>query len=97
MEQLGCRGCNFGCRRRCPKNRCEILPSVGGPADRYGSLALTCSCSVVVSARGHPAAYNHDLVKVSVKIARALGVRLQVSFGDETALIYPWQIVIEAR
>jgi hypothetical protein len=24
-------------------------------------------------------------------------VRLQVSFGDETALIYPWQIVIEAR
>jgi hypothetical protein len=23
------------------------------------------------------------------------GVRLQVSFGDETALIYPWQIVIE--
>ena len=25
------------------------------------------------------------------------GVRLQVSFGDETALIYPWQIVIEAR
>ena len=25
------------------------------------------------------------------------GVRLQVSFGNETALIYPWQIVIEAR
>ena len=25
------------------------------------------------------------------------GVRLRVSFGDETALIYPWQIVIEAR
>ena len=25
------------------------------------------------------------------------GVRLQVSFGEETALIYPWQIVIEAR
>ena len=24
-------------------------------------------------------------------------VRLQVSFGDETALIYPWQIVIETR
>jgi hypothetical protein len=24
-------------------------------------------------------------------------VRLQVSFGNETALIYPWQIVIEAR
>ena len=23
------------------------------------------------------------------------GVRLQVSFGNETALIYPWQIVIE--
>jgi hypothetical protein len=25
------------------------------------------------------------------------GVCLQVSFGDETALIYAWQIVIEAR
>ena len=25
------------------------------------------------------------------------GVSLQVSFGEETALIYPWQIVIEAR
>ena len=25
------------------------------------------------------------------------GVRLQVSFGEETALIYPWKIVIEAR
>jgi hypothetical protein len=25
------------------------------------------------------------------------GVRLQVSFGNETALIHPWQIVIEAR
>lgn len=25
------------------------------------------------------------------------GVRLQVSFGDETALISPWQIVTEAR
>ena len=25
------------------------------------------------------------------------GVRLQVSFGNETAPIYPWQIVIEAR
>jgi hypothetical protein len=25
------------------------------------------------------------------------GVRLQVSFGDETALIYTWQIVIDAR
>jgi hypothetical protein len=25
------------------------------------------------------------------------GVRLQVSFGDETARIYLWQIVIEAR
>jgi hypothetical protein len=25
------------------------------------------------------------------------GVRLQVSFGDETAQIYLWQIVIEAR
>jgi hypothetical protein len=23
------------------------------------------------------------------------GMRLQVSFGEETALIYPWQIVIE--
>ncbi len=25
------------------------------------------------------------------------GIRLQVSFGEETALIYPWRIVIEAR
>jgi hypothetical protein len=25
------------------------------------------------------------------------GVRLQVSFGEETALIYPWQIVEEGR
>jgi hypothetical protein len=25
------------------------------------------------------------------------GVRLQVSFGDETARIYPWQIVEEVR
>jgi hypothetical protein len=25
------------------------------------------------------------------------GVRLQVSFGEDTALIYPWQIVVEAR
>jgi hypothetical protein len=25
------------------------------------------------------------------------GARLRVSFGDETALIYPWQIFIEAR
>ncbi len=25
------------------------------------------------------------------------GVRLQVSFGNETAPIYPWQIVIEAH
>ena len=25
------------------------------------------------------------------------GVRLQVSFGDETARIYEWQIVIKAR
>jgi hypothetical protein len=24
-------------------------------------------------------------------------VRLQVSFGEETALIYPWQIVLEDR
>jgi len=24
------------------------------------------------------------------------GVRLQVSFGEETTLIYPWLIVIEA-
>jgi hypothetical protein len=25
------------------------------------------------------------------------GVRLQVSFGSESALIYPWQIVLEDR
>ena len=50
---------------------------------------------------------DHVLVKLSGgRIAEATikanvdtteGVRLQVSFGNETALIYPWQIVIEAR
>jgi hypothetical protein len=48
---------------------------------------------------------DHVLVKLSggrivdatVKaiVEAAEGVRLQVSSGDETALIYPWQIVIE--
>jgi hypothetical protein len=39
------------------------------------------------------------LVEAEVKAVRETteGVRLQVSFGNETALIYPWQIVIEAR
>jgi hypothetical protein len=50
---------------------------------------------------------NHVLVKLSggrivqgtIKaiLETTEGVRLQVSFGEETALIYPWQIVIEAR
>jgi hypothetical protein len=48
---------------------------------------------------------DHILVKLSgARIVEAMikavvetteGVRLQVSFGNETALIYPWQIVIE--
>ena len=48
---------------------------------------------------------DHVLVKVSGgRIVEATikaivdttdGTRLQVSFGGETALIYPWQIVIE--
>ena len=48
-----------------------------------------------------------DHVKVNIRRGRIVdatiksvvetteGVRLQVSFGEETALIYPWQIVIE--
>jgi hypothetical protein len=48
---------------------------------------------------------DHILVKLSGgRIVQATikavvetteGVRLQVSFGEEMALIYPWQIVIE--
>jgi hypothetical protein len=34
---------------------------------------------------------------VKAVIETTNGARLQVSFGDETALIYPWQIIIEAR
>ena len=39
------------------------------------------------------------IVEATVKAIgdRTDGVRLQVSFGDETALIYLWQIVKEAR
>lgn len=39
------------------------------------------------------------IVEATVKavVVTTEGVRLQVSFGDETALIYPWQIVVEAR
>jgi hypothetical protein len=50
---------------------------------------------------------NHLLVKltggriveatVKAVIETTNGVRLQVSFGDETARIYEWQIVKEAR
>jgi len=32
---------------------------------------------------------------IKANIETTDGVRLQVSFGDETALIYLWQIVIE--
>jgi hypothetical protein len=34
---------------------------------------------------------------IKAVVETAEGVRLQVSFGDETALIYWWQIVKEAR
>jgi hypothetical protein len=39
------------------------------------------------------------IVEATVKaiVDRTDGVRFQVSFGDETALIYLWQIVKEAR
>jgi hypothetical protein len=39
------------------------------------------------------------IVEATIKavVETAEVVRLQVSFGNETALIYPWQIVIEAR
>ena len=39
------------------------------------------------------------IVEATVKaiVDRTDSVRLQVSFGDETALIYLWQIVKEAR
>jgi hypothetical protein len=39
------------------------------------------------------------IVEATIKavVETTEGVRLQVSFGEETALIYPWQIVIEAR
>jgi hypothetical protein len=50
---------------------------------------------------------DHVLVKLSVgRIVEATikavvetteGVRLQVSFGNEAALIYPWQIVEDIR
>jgi hypothetical protein len=39
------------------------------------------------------------IVEATIKavIETRSGVRLQVSFGEETARIYLWQIVIEAR
>ncbi len=39
------------------------------------------------------------IVEATIKavVETTEGERLQVSFGEETALIYPWQIVIEAR
>jgi hypothetical protein len=50
---------------------------------------------------------DHILVKLSGgRIVQATtkailettdGMRLQVSFGSETALIFPWQIVLEDR
>jgi len=38
------------------------------------------------------------IVEATIKavVETTEGVRLQVSFGNETALIYRWQIVIEA-
>ena len=40
------------------------------------------------------------IVEATIKAAlveTTEGVRLQVSFGEEAALIYPWQIVEESR
>ncbi len=38
------------------------------------------------------------IVEATIKavVETTEGVRLQVSFGEETVLIYPWQIVMEA-
>ena len=39
------------------------------------------------------------ILKATVKAVQEMkeGTRLQVSFGEETALIYLWQVVEEAR
>jgi hypothetical protein len=39
------------------------------------------------------------IVEATIKAIRETteGVRLQVSFGEETALIYTWQVVEEGR
>jgi hypothetical protein len=39
------------------------------------------------------------IVEATVKavVTKTDGIRLQVSFGNETALIYPWQVVEEVR
>jgi hypothetical protein len=39
------------------------------------------------------------MVEAEVKavVNKTDGIRLQVPFGDETALIYPWQIVTDTR
>jgi hypothetical protein len=46
-----------------------------------------------------PAQIEGRIVKATIKaiLETTEGVRLQVSFGSETALIYPWQIVLEDR
>ena len=33
------------------------------------------------------------MMRVKAIVDRTHGIRLQVSFGDETALIYTWQVV----
>jgi len=42
---------------------------------------------------------KHSHVQATIKAIPETteGLRLQVSFGSETALIYPWQIVLEDR
>jgi hypothetical protein len=39
------------------------------------------------------------IVEATIKaiVDKTDGVRFQVSFGNETALVYPWQIVIDPR
>ena len=57
---------------------------------RKSVLRISCSSSANVSGR---------IVEATVKaiVEKTDGVRLQVSSGNETALIYPWQIVEEVR
>ena len=53
--------------------------------------------SYKVGDRVHVKLSGGRIVEATIKavVETTEGVRLQVSFGEETALIYPWQIVTE--